>query len=60
MQNLNAIVLGATGATGKELVNLLLEDSHFNSVRIFVRKNPKISHKKLKIYKIDFFAMNAV
>ena len=54
MQNLNAIVLGATGATGKELVNLLLEDSHFNSVRIFVRKNPKISHKKLKIYKIDF------
>ena len=38
MQNLNAIVLGATGATGKELVNLLLEDSHFNSVRIFVRK----------------------
>ena len=54
MRNLDAIVIGATGATGKELVVRLLEDSDFNSVSIFVRKKPTISHKKLKTYKIDF------
>ena len=54
MQNLNAIVLGATGATGKQFVIRLLEDSHFSSVSIFVRKKPTISHKKLKTHKIDF------
>ena len=54
MRNLDAIVIGATGATGKELVVRLLEDSDFNSVSIFVRKKPSISHKKLKTYKIDF------
>ena len=54
MRNLDAIVIGATGATGKELVVRLLEDTDFNSVSIFVRKKPTISHKKLKTYKIDF------
>ena len=54
MQNLNAIVIGATGATGKELIIRLLEDPHFSSVSIFVRKNPEISHTKLKTHKIDF------
>ena len=54
MRNLDAIVIGATGATGKELVVRLLEDSDFSSVSIFVRKKPTISHKKLKTYKIDF------
>ena len=54
MLNLDSIVIGATGATGKELVVRLLEDSDFSSVSIFVRKKPAISHKKLKIYKIDF------
>ena len=54
MRNLDAIVIGATGDTGKELVVRLLEDSDFNSVSIFVRKKPTISHKKLKTYKIDF------
>jgi len=54
MRNLDAIVIGATGATGKELVVRLLEDSDFSSVSIFVRKKPAISHTKLKTYKIDF------
>jgi len=48
MRNLDAIVIGATGATGKELVVRLLEDSDFSSVSIFVRKKPAISHTKLK------------
>ena len=53
MQKLKAIVLGATGATG-ELVNKLLEDTDFSTVSIFVRKAPKINHKKIIINEIDF------
>ena len=54
MEKLNALVIGATGATGQELVSQLLEDESFNSVSIFVRNDPNITHSKLKTYIIDF------
>jgi len=54
MKKLHALVLGATGATGKEMVNLLLEDSNFSKVSLFVRRKIHIEHKKLTIHKIDF------
>jgi len=54
MENLHALVIGATGATGRELVQLLLKDDDFSQVTIFVRNAPDIKHKKLKIHVIDF------
>ena len=54
MGNLHALVIGATGATGSELVNKLLIDDEFIHVTIFVRTAPNIKHEKLKIHKIDF------
>jgi len=54
MKKLDAIILGATGATGQELVSRLLEDADFSSVSIFVRRKPEINHKKLTVYEIDF------
>ncbi len=54
MKKKHALVLGATGSTGKELVKLLLNDSSFENVSIFVRNVPNIKNKKLKVYKIDF------
>ena len=54
MQKLKAIVIGATGATGKELVKKLLEDKDFSTVSIFVRKSPKIKHKKIIINEIYY------
>ena len=54
MEKLDALVIGATGATGQEIVSQLLEDDSFNSVSIFVRKDPNITHSKLKTYMIDF------
>ena len=58
MKRLKAIVFGGTGATGQELVKLLLKDSRFSKVIIFVRKNPKIKHDKLTTYEIDFSRLN--
>ena len=35
---LKALVIGATGAVGKDLVQQLIEDSSFERVDIFVRR----------------------
>ena len=54
MRNLSAIVIGATGATGKELVKLLLDDEDFQKVRIFIRRDEDLNHPKLEKNIVDF------
>ena len=39
---MKALILGATGATGKELVKALLLDDQFQEVHTFVRHELKI------------------
>lgn len=51
---MKAMVIGATGATGKDLVNMLLSDNDFELVSIFVRREMPISNSKLTTHKIDF------
>jgi len=54
MKKLRAIILGSTGATGQEILKLLLKNSNISDVIILVRRKVYIRHEKLKIYKIDF------
>ena len=49
-----ANIIGATGLVGKELCQLLLEDSAYSKVRIFTRKETGLSHPKLEEQVIDF------
>lgn len=56
---MKALVIGATGATGKCLVENLLNDNHYESVVIFVRKSSGIKHDKLSEYIIDFSNIQA-
>lgn len=51
---MKALVIGATGATGKDLVNQLLKDSYFSEVDVFVRKPLDIENPKLKTHIVDF------
>ena len=51
-------MLGATGATGQELVKLLLKNSDFSKVSIFVRRAISIKHEKLTVHKVDFSRLN--
>jgi uncharacterized protein YbjT (DUF2867 family) len=51
---MKVLLLGATGATGKDLLELLLQDEAIQQVDIFTRRNPGIKHKKLNTHVIDF------
>jgi uncharacterized protein YbjT (DUF2867 family) len=51
---MRAIVIGATGATGRALVDVLLKDTNYTSVSIFIRQSLHIHHPKLREYIIDF------
>ncbi|WP_343706116.1 NAD(P)H-binding protein [Flavobacterium sp.] len=51
---MKALVIGATGATGKELVDLLLKDNNYTAVSIFVRRSTGKSHPKLTEHVVDF------
>lgn len=56
MSNITAIVIGATGATGKQLVAQLLENPAVKIVKVFVRKEVSVSHPKLQIFVVNFDA----
>jgi uncharacterized protein YbjT (DUF2867 family) len=51
---MKALVIGATGATGKDLVQQLLNDRDFEEVNIFVRKPLNLQNDKLKVHVVNF------
>ena len=51
---LTAIIIGATGATGKALVQTLSEDTQYDRIKIFVRKSSDLNIAKLEEHVVDF------
>lgn len=51
---MHALIIGATGATGKNLVDTLLSDSDYARVTVFARKSTGKIHPKLTEHIIDF------
>lgn len=56
---MKALIIGATGATGKELVDRLLGDNNYASVSVFVRRPFGKSHPKLTEHIVDFSDVNS-
>ena len=54
MKKRSAIVLGATGSCGKELVYSLIKNPNFDRVTIFTRNELNIRNRKLVNHTIDF------
>jgi uncharacterized protein YbjT (DUF2867 family) len=52
-----AIVLGASGAVGSELLDLLLADSRYEKVKLFARSKSNIAHAKIEEHVIDMFEL---
>lgn len=51
---MKALVIGATGATGKDLVSQLLTDKGYDEVNVFVRRPLAFDNPKLKTHIVDF------
>lgn len=49
-----AIVIGATGLVGAELLKALLQDPEYSSIHVYGRRDLEISNQKLTSHIIDF------
>ncbi|MBK6938448.1 MAG: NAD(P)H-binding protein [Chitinophagaceae bacterium] len=56
---MTAALLGATGLIGSHLLDLLLADEHFDTVRILVRRPFELKHPKLEKKLVDFSDMES-
>lgn len=54
LQKMKALIIGGTGATGKELVTQLASDEKFKEIHLFVRKHISKVHPKVSVHIIDF------
>jgi uncharacterized protein YbjT (DUF2867 family) len=52
-----AIILGASGATGSELLQRLLADSRYSKIKIFVRKTLNLTDSKIEEHIIDLLQL---
>lgn len=51
---MKAIVIGATGAVGMELLDVLIRDPRYEQVLAFARRDPGMKAEKLRFYRVDF------
>jgi uncharacterized protein YbjT (DUF2867 family) len=56
---MKAVVIGATGLVGSELLRLLLADGRFASVVVLGRRSTGLAHPKLTEHVVDFEAPGA-
>lgn len=52
-----AILLGATGLTGGHLLNMLLNDSRYEKVKVFSRSSVGFTHEKLEEHLVDLLKL---
>lgn len=57
---MKALIIGATGATGKDLLKFILDDPAYQEVVIFVRQHTGIAHSKLREVLTNFDKLEAV
>tara|TARA_Y100001970_G_C14083754_1_gene776147 strand:+ start:30 stop:686 length:657 start_codon:yes stop_codon:yes gene_type:complete len=50
----SAILFGATGLVGNNLLNLLIKNKNYSKIKIFTRKNISNKNPKLEIHNINF------
>ena len=57
---MKALIIGATGATGKDLVGILLNDPRYTEVVAFVRRPSGLTHSKYSEVITDFEKLDEV
>ncbi len=56
-QQKTAIILGATGLTGNLLLEKLIDDPNYTTIKVFTRRKTNNASLKIKEYVIDVFAL---
>lgn len=51
---MKAIVIGATGAVGRDLLDVLVRDPRYEQVLAFARRDPGMKAANLRFYRVDF------
>ncbi len=51
---MKAIIIGVTGATGKALLQQLLDNTDYSQIQVFVRQPIALQHPKLHVEVVDF------
>ena len=49
-----ALLFGSSGLIGGHLLNILIQNSDYNKIKIFIRSEPEIKDSKIEIIKTDF------
>lgn len=49
-----ALIFGATGLIGSELIRRIVNDAHYRDLKIFVRRNIRIRNLHTEVFPIDF------
>jgi uncharacterized protein YbjT (DUF2867 family) len=52
-----AIILGASGATGSELLKLLLHDDRYSKIKLFSRRPGLVNHPKIEEHIVNLFEL---
>jgi uncharacterized protein YbjT (DUF2867 family) len=50
----NALIAGATGLTGGELIRILIRSDYYNSIHLIGRRAFELEHPKVKSHIVDF------
>ena len=54
----SAVLIGATGLVGSELLQYLINDERISQIRVFTRRSTGIEHKKLNEFIVNFDELN--
>ena len=54
LQKMKALIIGATGATGKDLLQKLIDDTHFSEIHVFGRRALELRNNKVFEHIVDF------
>lgn len=58
MEGKSALVFGSTGLVGAYLLEELLQNNKYTSIKLFVRKETGLKHPRIEEYLIDFSELN--
>ena len=49
-----ALIFGATGLIGNELIRKIVDDAHYHELKVFARRNIRLKNLHAEVIQVDF------